>query len=399
MTRSLSPDATAHLERMPAFNPVLAAFVCDHASGLTLTRDQLRAIDWQRTLPEAEQQGVAPIVYQRLRRESLLDCLPDDAVYTLRKAYHRAWVRNLLHLRILERAVLALAAVGIRPILLKGASLIATVYDEPALRPMRDVDLLVAPEEFRPALSQLVATGSQPTQGEPFDGAYELVSHHVGLVYHEETDILVELHHQWLSLPVQHVGVIDVAELRSRAQPVAIGNTHADALCAEDQVLQLAGHMAFHSPVLERLIWYTDIDRVVRHAGGDLDWDTIMHRAQRYLMALPLQHVLAAAVDWLGTPLPPAVSHRLISLPVSAVERQRYGAAALGPPSRLEDGMQKLAGLDSTSARLRFAGRMVFPTREYMRSLYGDDGPARLASRYPARWLEILREFARVARP
>lgn len=124
-----------------------------------------------------------------------------------------------------------------------------------------------------------------------------------------------------------------------------------------------------------------------------------MQRAVLYEMVLPLKHALAAGVDGLNTPVPEAVMERLANLQVSDGERQRYGKAALGPYSRLEDGMQKLAGLESTTARLRFAGRMIFPAWKYMQSLYADDDPVRLASRYPARWLQVLSEFARVAYP
>jgi hypothetical protein len=149
----------------------------------------------------------------------------------------------------------------------------------------------------------------------------------------------------------------------------------------------------------ERLIWYYDVDQVIRQAGSGLDWQALVQRAVRYQMVLPLQEVLPVAVAGLGSPVPEAVLARLASLPVTAGERQRYGAAALGPHSRLADGVQKLAGLEGTAARLRFAWGLALPAWGYMRQLHPDDSPARLAGRYPARWAAVLGEFARAARP
>lgn len=396
MTRSTTavtnPDAATRL------HPILLALVRDDGLGRPLTAHQLQTLDWAQTLRDATAQGVASLVYQRLRQTGQIDCLPAEVIWALRKAHDQAWVKNLLHLQTLEQVLAVLAAEGIRPILLKGAGLIATVYGEPALRPTLDVDLLVAPDQFRQALHVLLHAGGHPTHGEQFDGAYELVTHHVGLIFDETTGVLVELHHQWLSVPVKQASLVPVAELRSRAQPVQIGPTSADVLCAEDQVLHLSGHMAVHSPAVEKLIWYYDVDQVVRHAQPPLDWAAVLDRAQRYGLVLPLQWVLPVVAHELGTPVPNDVLAQLAALPVSAAERQRFGAAALGPHSRLGDGLQKLAGLEGTAARLRFAWQIAFPAWDYMRALYPNDGPARLVGRYPRRWAEVVGEYVAVSR-
>lgn len=368
---------------------------------LALLRDDLRAdapdlstLDWDALLPAAQRQGVAPLLYYRWQAAGQVQHLPQPAAGALHLAFHRQWGKNQVRAQTLEHVLGLLAPIGIRPIALKGAGLVLTVYDELAVRPMDDVDLLVAPEEFRPALQQLLAHGGVATHDEPFAGAYELVTHHVALRFPAVSAVVVELHHRWLSLPARQAGLVAMAELRGRAQTAALGSQAVDVLGAEDQVLHLCGHLAIHSAVMQRLIWYYDVDQVIRQAGAALDWGAIVERAQRYQMTLPLRQTLAVVAETLGTPLPDELLARLETLPVSAAERQRYGEAAWGAHSRLGDGLQKLGGMTGAAARLRFAGRLIWPERAFMRQHYPDDSPVRLAARYAERWLAVLREYA-----
>ncbi len=394
MTRRLAARGAAEVV---LFDPVLLGVLGEDDSIVSTPFARAGAIDWSYTADRAYDQGVAPLLYHKLSAAGQIDRLPEVVVRDLRHAHHTSWTKSVLHLRALEHLLGVLAGAGICPVLLKGAGLVLTVYAHPALRPMRDIDLLVSPAEFRPALHQLLDAGCRVTHDEPFTGAYETVTHHVGLLFRHGIEVLVELHHQWLSIPAQQGHLVSVDELRARGSAVRVGQARAYVLSAEDQVLQLSGHIAIHSPVLEKLIWYYDVDRVIRGAGPVLAWETILDRAQRYCMVLPLQQVLPIAVQHLGTPVPPPVLDRLAGLPVTAAERQRFGPAALGPHSRLTDGLQKLAGLPGFGAKLRFVWGSVMPTWAYMHHLYPDDSPARLASRYPARWLEVLREFTQAA--
>jgi hypothetical protein len=381
---------------MPDLNPTLLALVRDDDSRWA-TLD-LAALDWDALLAEAARQGVAPLLYQRLLARQQLPRLPQPAAEALHLAFHRQWGKNQVRMQALAHVLDLLAAAGIRPIALKGAGLVLTVYDELAVRPIGDVDLLVAPEQFRPALQQLLACGGRATHDEPFDGAYELVTHHVALVFPQVSQVVVELHHQWLSLPARQAGLVTLPELRSRAQTAQWAGRQVDVLGAGDQVLHLCAHLSIHSAVMQRLIWYYDVDQVIRRAGSRLDWEAIVQRALSYQMVLPLQHTLTRTVEAFSTPTPDGLLARLQALPVSAAERQRYGEEAWGVHSRLGDGMQKLAGLEGAAARLRFAWRLALPSWGYMRDLYPDDTPVRLVGRYPARWVEVLGEFVRAVR-
>jgi hypothetical protein len=383
---------------MPELDPALLALLREDGGDGPWDWLDLAALDWPAQLAIAKRQGVAPLLYQRLLAAQQLDRLPPSAAAGLHLAFHRQWGINTVCLQTLEHVTALLAAAGIHPIALKGAGLVLTVYEELALRPMGDIDLLVAPEQFRPALQCLLSAGGVATHEEPFAGAYETVTHHVALEFPQVSRVVVELHHQWLSLPARQASLVSAAELHSRARSMPVGAQRVGVLADEDQVLHLCAHLSIHSAVMQRLIWTYDVDQVIRRAGPGLDWEAIVQRALRFQMALPLREVLATAQAAWGTPLPAGLLARLEALPVSAAERQRYGEEAWGVHSRLGDGVQKLAGLPDLPSRLRFAWRLAFPARDYVRLHYPDDSPARLAARYPERWLAVLREFAAVRR-
>ncbi len=350
-------------------------------------------VDWDAVLARAEAHGVGPLLYHKLRSAGCLEALPADSVQALQGAYYEAAARNTLRLRALEAILKALARQGIIPILLKGAGLMLTVYDSPALRPMADLDLLVLPAELRPALHCLASLGYRPTHAEQFPGAYQVVTHHVGLRREGPFGSLVELHHHWLSLPGSLSRYVPMEEVQQRAIAVQVGQAEALVLAPSDQMLHLSGHLAIHNPVIHRLIWYYDLDRVIQGYEQSLDWALIFQRAVDYHMVLPLKMVLPAIVGTFATPVPAEVLEELGRIPVDPRERQRYAPSALGPRSRLVDGLQKLGGLEGAGAKLKFAWQMLFPSWAYMRASYPDEGPARRLGHYPARWGSALREL------
>ena len=352
-----------------------------------------RPVDWDAVLARAETHGVEPLLYHQWRSAGRLEAFPAGSVQALQCIYYRVVARNTLYLQALEAILSSLATWGITPILLKGAGLVATVYDSPALRPMGDLDLLVLPGEFRTALQCLGKLGYQPTHQEQFPGAYEAVTHHVGLRREASFGSLVELHHHWLSLPGSLSRYVSMEEVRQRAIAVQVGQARAWVLAPADQVLHLSGHIAIHSPVTQRFIWYYDLDRVIRRYEQSLDWALILKRAVDYRMVLPLQRVLPAVASMLGTPVPAEVLEELGRILVDPRERQRYAPSALGPHSRVVDGLQKLSGLEGVGARLKFAWQMLFPSWSYMSASYPDEGLARQLGRYPARWGSALREL------
>ena len=118
---------------------------------------QCSQVAWNDLAHEATVNRLAPLLYYSLTKFPRTD-VPDVVLEKLRTVYYATAARNMQMHEQLKRVTDALDEIGVRYILLKGAALIQDVYEgNMALRPMSDVDLLVAPEDF-PTVREQLAT-------------------------------------------------------------------------------------------------------------------------------------------------------------------------------------------------------------------------------------------------
>lgn len=86
--------------------------------------------------------------------------LPEDVCGYIRKIHRRNVLRNNRLVAQLEEAVVAMNGLEITPIMLKGASTLATAPEERrGVRLMSDLDIMVMPDQARTAVSALCAIG------------------------------------------------------------------------------------------------------------------------------------------------------------------------------------------------------------------------------------------------
>ncbi len=114
--------------------------------------ERMEQVDWGAYTPQewalfarmAEAEGVAPLIHYTFQGAGYPAGIPDETRQSLALAYYSTAAHNALLFRELERILAALAAGAEIPVIvLKGAALAQTVYPDPALRPMGDLDLLV----------------------------------------------------------------------------------------------------------------------------------------------------------------------------------------------------------------------------------------------------------------
>ena len=118
------------------------------ASGQPLDRsvfDIWTPNDWRLARAIAWSQGILGLLHVRALREPIG---PDDwrAYLAAQHASNGARVARMLDL--LRQILREMNARGVTPLLLKGSDLVTRVYDDVALRPIGDIDLLVRPEDM-----------------------------------------------------------------------------------------------------------------------------------------------------------------------------------------------------------------------------------------------------------
>jgi hypothetical protein len=225
--------------------------------------------------------------------------------------------------RLLFKALDALEAQGVRPVLLKGYGLGSRLYAAPTLRPSSDVDLLVAPKELAAARAGLAALGLSP-KADSDDFYPKAYQHHEAFAGPAG---LVELHFR---LMANWGEVWDSAALRRRSVEGALDGREVRYLRPEDELVYLALHAANH--LLGRVGWLFDLKLFVL-AYPALDWQRVQATAKEARMKGPAFYALDAAQRLVNAAIPAETLNSLA--PASA---KVAAARRLFSEARLLDG-------------------------------------------------------------
>jgi hypothetical protein len=245
--------------------------------------------DWDSLLDQAEAQGVAPLVNAHL--SSHVEEVPLFFMRGLRFLCLRHRQANAAFMQGLYEVLSLLADAGISSLVLKGAALCHTVYPEIALRPMRDIDLLLSEEDVYHGHELLLNNGFQQSCEQLPEDYYHLqplIQEVNGL------RVCVELHRGLFPNEPPYYTPLPFAELYRRARPFAVHGLDALTLADEDMLWHLYQH-GFHAPLSYepfRLISAADIVSLVEDRVEALDWDRISRCYPELYRALPHFHYL-----------------------------------------------------------------------------------------------------------
>ena len=234
------------------------------------------------------------------------------------------WSRNQLLFHAAGEAFAALRDAGMQPLVLKGAALAELAYRDAALRPMFDVDLLVAPRHAREALAVLTSAGWASSRAEP---AGRLRVHHsVDLSRPPGGEL--DLHWQSLWLAA------DDAPLWEAATPIRLGGVEARAVGAADNLLIVCAHGLPWAEV-PAIRGVADAVTLIRGTEPAVDWKWFRAEARRRRLALWAAVALRFLRDELGvSEVPAAVVEDLGGEPVGRAERTVL-MSAMAPDSPL----------------------------------------------------------------
>ena len=261
----------------------------------------LAALDPGGLVAEAGRHGLSGLVRHAL--EGAGAHLPEAEAEQLRRDALGIRAGVVRVKRMLARALEALAASGLVPVVLKGVPLAERLYGDAGHRASTDVDLWVPPAEAGRARQALEALGLRPAaRNEP---------HHLEL---HGPEGLVELH----LYPLSPFGeLVEGAQLWNRAVEARTGDLRHLRLAPDDELLYLAVHATHH--LLQRLAWVYDLKLLVR-AEPALDWDRLVRTAEETRTSALAFYALDAAARLLEAAIPARV--------LSALRPSRWKAAA-----------------------------------------------------------------------
>ena len=268
------------------------------------------AADWAALSAMADQHRLKPLLYAQLGNSPVL---PSEQRADWRGEHRAAALRAMLVRHELIECAGLLETAGLAPIALKGAWLARHAYPDAALRPMRDIDLLVPREQVLEGYSALLAAGyvelAPPEM--PLAEVVRLDKHMPPLLAPRGT--VVELHHRlWEpdgrldhASPVQHTEA-----LRGRVVRDSDGLRY---LAPHDTLAHLIVHAVYSHRLDCGPLLLPDIDFLVQAAP--VDWTAFWQQAEtegwrdgaRLVLDLVAQYRIGAAIDFgpdTGEPTP-----------------------------------------------------------------------------------------------
>ncbi len=223
-------------------------------------------LDWPLLCALADREQASTILWAQVRR---LGCGGEPESAPLQRL---AMVSEFSLLRLQRRLYEtcdALAAAGIEAVLLKGAAVAHTAYPRFVERPMRDIDILVAPEQTDAAQQALQAAGWVRRSSSFADDAYD--GHHHLPPYADATgsNATVELHTDLFF--EGHPFRFSPKVVRARARRLRVDH---HVLLVPDPLHQLF-HACLHfayGHLMSVSAWRTFRDVAALAGSGSIDW-------------------------------------------------------------------------------------------------------------------------------
>lgn len=354
----------------------------------------LPAVEWQEILRQSRRHGVAPLLYHRLKQVDAGSELPVEVWGKLQTLYLRSAAINGSLYRDLAEALTCLQASGIAVIILKGGYLAWHVYDNIALRPMSDFDLLVKEADLLRANDLLVELGYRVSRNADTEALIAKYYHLPPLIKAGKIPVGIELHWK-LERPSARFE-IDTEELWRRAQPAAFGEVRASALCPEDLLLHLCIHASYHHQFRFGLRSLCDVAETIRRCNDRLDWELLCERADDWGAAKCVYLTMHLAAKLLEANVPHDVLQHL------RPKELRHSFVAMSEAFTLGNVgdpfiFRKFGSLWKTGRwrdKLTIVKNSALPEKKTMARLYpASSGNGRCNSYYVKRWKDLLRRF------
>lgn len=365
---------------------ILDVLHLDRARALSVAA--MHAEDWEELSRLARMHRLEPMLYDRLAGSPVFGAIPPGVRDRLRAAHRKHALRNLAIFRELATVTRILDAVDIPSIALKGAFLARFAYLEPGLRPMRDLDLLLRPDQTVQAFELLKEHGYRPV----FDGspeAYFADRIHLPPL-RGAGGVTVELHHRLTPPDMAANGFEEKLWARSIRKP--LGGREVAFPCAEDMLLHLCIHATLDHQLDLGPLALVDVARLVE--TEQLDWAgfvQMVRGGEWERVALPLLYLARAHA---GANIPQEVMTALGAGKGDPkwLEAAEYLLFSNPAEHRLLDyDVQEILYSGKLSERISKLAGAVFPPRSVIARHFPVSADSLMAYLYyPRRWYRLF---------
>ena len=327
--------------------------------------------DWIKFIQLCDQLGLTTLMYPQLQRMSAQIAMPKVVLEVLGQHYRRNSLRNLQIYQAMHNILTVVCGQGIEVIVLKGFYLAQMVYQNVALRPMGDVDILVRKDDLSRVdelLEQLGYHRQLPeidplSPDRPYQRSY----------LNDAASLEIEVH--WHLFTPDAPFELDTNGLWARSRRASIAGVAVLVLSPEDNLLHLCLHNSFHHRFNRfSLRGLYDIQRSVQFYSVGINWDEFCQRSEElgYNHAVYLTLLLCRKL--LHTPVPDQVLTRLHPAGfnyqlLTWAEQRILGKVddAVGPWS---DNLGQWKTSTGLLNKIVLLGQIVFPAPQALAAMY-----------------------------
>jgi hypothetical protein len=319
---------------------------------------------------------ISELIQNRFVRGGAEPDWPDDVRQELGRRTRVAAARELVRAREIACVLDALAARQVFPIILKGAALAYTVYASPEMRPHVDTDLLIARDQIaivRDVLARREYVEPPMTRGELVFCQFQMAK-----VDGFGTGHVFDVHWR-ISTQTLFADLLTYDELMTDAVAVPALGAHARTASGAHALLLACIHPVMHHRNTERLIWFCDIDLLVRCLSDE--------ELRRFTRLAVSKHVAAICARQL------AIATGRFHTPVASHVIDRLTRASAGEPTAVylrpqrrwhQEFFWNIRSHRRWSDRVRLLREVFFPNAQYMLDAYhlGSRGAVLLPALY-----------------
>lgn len=352
--------------------------------------------DWDYLSRTIIERGIGPLFFHKLSLLSNAALIPEVAKSNLQQAYFRTLSRSMVLYDAFRKVADAFGVNHIQVVALKGIHLSEWLYDDIGLRQFSDIDLLVRKEDGERCLQILTGLGFRQSG----DEVSHLITEKIGIVHYPamllgdvSVEIHIDLHHR------RNAYSLDVNKIIDNSEPLIINKSQVQVMELHDLLIYLCIHLDKHFSGGEvQFTSFSDITNLLDMHAAEIDWQKLESSCKEYHCVDNVFKYLLIAAEYFHASVPDEVTEKY-SGSLTATDKELFNRylngfrkKAYGATTHLKN----IREMNSTSERIRYLLKVVFPSREFMARSYAMKHPSLFWLYYPTRHWKGLKGLWRM---
>jgi hypothetical protein len=341
-----------------------------------------KSVDMDCLIDLAVKEGLGGFLYKSLLKAGLLETVSPQHKQALYTTYYLTVRQNVKFLHALNTILGDLNKEGVEIALLQGMALLLETYQDIGLRPMKDMDLWVLPDDYQRLSDVLTQQGFESNRLYP-------QTYRKG-----ETVLDIHTHLLWADRIKARDYLLSKSQDEIFRSTKSIPTDGGRVLCLgpQDQFLYLGLHALKHN--FERLVWLVDIKSLVAKWKPSA-WGDLVKRADELGHKKTLRYILYLLTHLFDIRLPAEVYSFLAKWKPGYLEKKILHKRIEGRSISTWAQLMMISNGRRTHERLSFMVEMLFPRPEILRQVFANTPELSVPQLY---WRRILQAVG-IGRP